>query len=79
MKSPEGGGVYRSGTQERGPGWRYRFRRYLQTGVVKIRQVDELAKGSCEKLLHEKTMGDVCIKRLVGGRAQELLERTIEN
>lgn len=29
---------------------------------VKIRQVDELTKGSCVKLLQEKMAGDICIK-----------------
>lgn len=56
MESPEGNGIYGSGTQEGALGWRYRFCSNLQTMVVKIRQADELTKGSCEKLLREKTI-----------------------
>lgn len=47
--------------------------------MVKIRQVDELTKGSCEKLFQEKTMGEICIKGIWVGGAQESLKRTVDN
>lgn len=47
MESPEGSSIYGSKAQETGLGWRNRFGRNLQAMEVKLRQVDELTKGSC--------------------------------
>lgn len=78
MESPEGSGIHGSKTRETGLGWRYRFGSNLQTMEVKIRQVDELTKGSCVKLLQENMAGAICIKGMGRRRSSGTL-RAIES
>lgn len=44
--------------------------------VAKIRQVDEITKGSWGKLLQEKTMGDICIKGIDRMKNPEIVKES---